>query len=143
MTFSLSLSSIEQSIEDFAVETEADVQAVIAAVAKGVQEAETLIDDALQWVVNNTPTIVTDITNVIGFASAVGATANPTVAAAVAAAQTAIAALNAVAAAKNSGATDIQTLLSGYTAIKQAQSSVAAAQAGATTAVAQSTAVAA
>lgn len=135
MTFSFTT-----SIENFLVETEADVQAVIADVSKGVTEAEAYIDDALTWVVNNTPTIVADIESVIGFAAAVGATTNPTVAAAVAAAQAAITALNAVAAAKTSGASDVQTLLAGYTAIKQASASASATAAAATIAASPSTA---
>lgn len=115
---------------------ESDVQAFITKLQQGLTWAQTELDSALGWVVNNTPAIVTDIEKAIGFASAVGVSTNPEVAAAIVAAQAAITALNAVASAKTSGASDIQTLLAGYTAVKQAQAASASATAGTTAAVA-------
>jgi hypothetical protein len=139
MTFLDSLNSFEAQVQNFFVETEADVQAVIANIQKEVQIGEAALDQALKWVAANTPAIVADIEGAISFATAVGAAANPAAAAVIAAAQTAVTALNAVATAQNTGATDVQTLLAGYTAVKQAQAAAASTAAAATNAVASTT----
>lgn len=121
MSFQDSLNSFEADFENFFVETEADVQALIALIQKDAQIAEAALTSALSWIARETPTVVPIIEEALTFASAVGAASNPEAAVVIAAAQEAVSALNAVAQAQNSGASDIQTLLAGYTAVKQAQ----------------------
>jgi prophage DNA circulation protein len=130
--FTDSISSFESGFENFIVETESDVQAVIVKVKQGVTAAEAAIDDALKWIANNTPAIAQDIEEVLSIVTTLGLGANPEVAAAVTAANVAVTALNAFASSENSGATNTAALLSGYTALKQAQSAVASATAAAT-----------
>lgn len=127
-----SITAFETNFENFFVETEADVQAVIAAIQKVGTAAENALTSALAWVAKETPLVVPYIEEAIGFATTVGAAANPEAAIVIAGAQAAVAALNAVAQAQGSGASDIQTLLAGYTAVKTAQSTAAAVTAAAT-----------
>lgn len=136
MTFLDTVTAAEGKVASWFVTTEANVQAVIVLVQKDIAVIEADVDAALKWVANNTPTIVSYVEAVIGFASQVGLSSTPAGAAAVLAAQTAIATLNAVAQAQNTGASDIQTLLAGYAAIKQAQGAASSAAAAATQAVA-------
>lgn len=138
MTLATSITAFEADLENFVAETESDVQAVIAAIGKGAALLEATLDSALKWVASEVPTVVPLIEEALGFATEVGAAANPEAAAIIAGAQTAIAALNAVAQAQGTGASDIQTLLAGYTAVKTAQSTAASVTAASTKAVAAS-----
>lgn len=131
----MTLATFETSVQNFFVTTETFVQNVISQVQKAEAIAVADLDAALKWVASNTPTIVADIEQVIGFAGQVGLASTPAGAAAVAAAQVAIATLNAVAQSQNTGASDIQTLLAGYTAVKQAQAAAATTAAAAATSV--------
>lgn len=140
MSFQDSLNSFEADFENFFVETEADVQALIALIQKDAQIAEAALTSALSWIARETPTVVPIIEEALTFASAVGAASNPEAAVVIAAAQEAVSALNAVAQAQNSGASDIQTLLAGYTAVKQAQAAGASVVGAATKTVLATTA---
>ena len=139
MTFAASLSAFETSVENFVAETEADVQAVIANIGKGVALAESTLASALSWVASEVPTIVPYLEEAISFATAVGAASNPEAATVIAAAQTAVAALNAVATAQGSGASSAATLLAGYTAIKTTQAAGAQVTVAATQSVVTAT----
>lgn len=136
MTLATSIAAFEANAENFITETEADVQAVIAAVGNGVALAESAMTSALAWVAKEVPTVVPEIEEAISFATAVGAASNPEAAIVIAAAQTAIATLNAVAQAQGTGASSAQTLLAGYTAIKTSQATAASVTAAATQTVA-------
>lgn len=131
----MTLATFETSVQNFFVTTETFVQNVITQVKNAEAVAMADLDSALKWVASNTPTIVADIEQVIGFAGQVGLASTPAGVAAIAAAQVAIATLNAVAQSQNTGASDIQTLLAGYTAVKQAQAAAATTAAAAATSV--------
>lgn len=131
MSFADSITSWEANLESWVVETEADVQALVVAINKNAAFTESQLASGLSWVAKEVPTIVPFIEQALSFATAVGAAANPEAALVITAAQEAIAALNAVAQAQNSGATTVQTLLSGYSAVKSAQASGASVAAAA------------
>lgn len=135
MSLATSISNLETNISNFFAESEADVQAVIALISKEAAIAESALSSALSWVASEVPTVVPIIESAISFATTVGVASNPEAASVIAAAQVAVTALNAVAQAQGSGASDIQTLLAGYTAIKQAQGTAAAVTAAATSIV--------
>lgn len=121
--------SFTTSLWNFIDETETDVLGVITAIKADVVVAESDINSAMHWIASNTPAIVADIQEVLGIATEIGIASNPEVAAAITAANVAVTALNAFAAASNSGATATQAVVSGYVAVKQAQSASAAASA--------------
>lgn len=131
----MTLATFETSVQNFFTTTETFVQSVISQVQQEVAIAEADLSAALKWVASNTPTIVADIEQAISFATAVGAATNPAASAVIAAAQIAVTTLNAVAQAQNTGASDVQTLLAGYTAVKQAQAAAATTAAAAATSV--------
>lgn len=114
---------------------EADVIAIVAKIKTGIETLEADFDVAAKWVAQEVPVIVPYIEQIIGFAGSVGVASNPEVAAAIAAANTAVQGLNAFAAAENSGVTNTAAIVAAYTAIKTAQASSASAAAT----VAQST----
>ena len=118
-------------LKNFIVTTEADVVLVIAKIKTEEEVIASEINNALHWIASNTPTIVADIQSVIGVAETVGVAANPQVAAAITAANLAVAALNSFAAASNSGSSNTQAVLAGYVAVKQAQAAAASAAAAA------------
>lgn len=110
-------------------ETEADVLKAIVAVKQGVDIAERDFNAACNWCAKNAPLITADIQSVVAIAGEIGITANPEFGAAVTAANVAVEALNAFAAARNAGSTNVTSLLSGYQAVKQAQAAAASATA--------------
>lgn len=118
-------------LRSFIVETEADVVAVVAKIKTEEEVVASEINSALHWIASNTPAIAADIESVVGIAETVGVAGNPEVAAAIAAANIAVTALNAFASASNSGKSNTQAVLSGYVAVKQAQAAVASAAAAA------------
>lgn len=117
------------TLKNWLMETETDVLNVIATIKADLAVAESDIDAALHWIASNAPTITSDIQQVVGVAQTIGLTTNPEFAAAVAGANVAVAALNAFANAANSGQSNTQAVLAGYTAVKTAQSSAALAAA--------------
>lgn len=126
--------SFIDTLKSFIVTTESDVVSVIAKIKTEAEVFESEVNNALHWIASNAPTIVADIQSVIGVAETVGVAANPEVAAAITAANIAVTALNAFAAASNSGTTNTQAVLAGYVAVKQAQSAAASAAAAAVSA---------
>jgi predicted oxidoreductase (fatty acid repression mutant protein) len=124
-------------LENFFTTTEADVVAVIAKIKAAIPVVENDINAVVRWVVNNTPTIAADIQQVERIVTALGFV-NPEVSAAIAAANTAVVALNAFAASEKAGQSNVQSAVNGYIAVKQAQASVA--QAAVAAAAAPSTA---
>lgn len=127
----MSFATFEASIKSFLVTTEADVVAIIAKIKTAEEVVVSDINTALHWIASNAPSIVSDIQSVIGVAETVGVAANPQVAAAITAANLAVAALNSFAAASNAGQTNTQSVLQGYVAVKQAQAAAASAAAAA------------
>lgn len=123
--------SFLDSIKSLLITTEADVVAIIAKIKTEEEVVVTDINTALHWIASNAPTIVSDIQSVIGVAQVVGVAANPQVAAAITAANLAVAALNSFASASNAGQTNTQAVLQGYVAVKQAQAAAASAAAAA------------
>ena len=114
--------------------TEADVVKIVIAINKDVAVAEKDINTASKWIASNAPKIANEIQVVLGLVTSLGVTANPEVAAAVVAANVAVAALNNYATLTNNGAnntTATQAVVDGYIAVKQAQASVASAAAAA------------
>jgi len=127
----MSLASIGASIKSFLITTEADVVAIIAKIKTEEEIVVSEINTALHWIASNAPTIVSDIQSVVNVAETVGVAANPQVAAAIAAANLAVTALNTFAAASNAGQTNTQAVLQGFVAVKQAQAAAASAAAAA------------
>ena len=122
-------------IRGFFVATEHDVIAVIEAIKKDIPVIESDIAAALRWVARQTPTIAADLQTTEALVTAVGAAGNPNVAAAIAAANIAVAGLNAFAASYNSGKPSAEAVVQGYVALKNASSAAsAAASAAASTA---------
>jgi hypothetical protein len=121
--------SIVQEIENIFEMTEADVVAVIVDIKTGVEVAAEKVNAALKWVAANAPSIVADIQQVETIVETVGLASQPDVAAAIVAANASVAALNAFAAAENSGQSNTAALLSGYVAVKQSQAAAASAAA--------------
>jgi len=117
------------SLQNFITETEADVVAIVTDIKAGVAVVENDLVAAEHWIASNAPAIAADIQQVLGLVEAVGVGSNPEVAAAVVAANLAVNALNAFAAASNTGATPTQAVVAGYVAVKQAQSAVSSAMA--------------
>lgn len=129
MTFFSSLSLA--SLKSFIVTSEADVVAVIVKIKTEEAVIASEINNALHWIASNEPTIAADIQQVLSVVETVGAAANPQVVAAITAANLAVNALNAFAAASNSGSSNTQAVLAGYVAVKQAQAAAASAAAAA------------
>src|ERR1700740_3245779 len=113
------------SLKSFIVTTEADVVSVITKIKTEEAVVASEINNAMHWIASNTPTIVADLQSVVGIAETVGIAANPQVAAAITAANVAVNALNAFAAASNSGSSNTKAVLAGYVAVKQAQAAAA------------------
>ena len=123
--------SFLDTLKGWITTTEADVVAIIAKIKTEEAVVASEINQALHWVASNAPTIVADIQSVVGIAETVGVAADPRVAAAITAANLAVAALNQFAAASNSGQSNTQAVLAGYVAVKQAQAAAASAAAAA------------
>jgi hypothetical protein len=121
--------SFMTSLQNFISETEADVVAVVAAIKADAVIVKSDLVAAEHWIASNAPAIAADIQQVLSLVEAVGVGANPSVAAAVVAANLAVGALNAFAAASNTGASPTQAVVAGYVAVKQAQSAVSSAMA--------------
>lgn len=115
----------------FFADTEADVVKVVVAIKTDVAVVEADLAKALKWVASNAPAIAADIEDVVSIVTQLGVTSNPEVAVAVAAANTAVAALNAFSTSYTSGTGSAQALVNGYIAVKQATASVASASAAA------------
>ena len=121
--------TIIDNIEAWFVETEAQVQQVIVQINQEVPVVEAQVHSALKWVAGQVPAIATDLQVVTSLITALGFSANPNVATAIADANLAVQALNAFAAAETAGTSDTQAIVNGYVALKQAQAAVASATA--------------
>jgi hypothetical protein len=119
--------SFSFNLTNFFTTTEADVVALIAKVAAGVQLAEADIDRGLKWIAGEVPSIVSALQTAVGLAQTVSLV-DP---AELVAANAAVQALNAFAAAENSGKSDATSVVNGYVAYKSAMSAVATASASA------------
>jgi hypothetical protein len=108
---------------------ETDVVALAIKVKNGIVVLEADIAKASQWLVAEAPTLEAGATELVGIATAVGATANPNVALAAAAVTAASGALNAYAAKANSGANAAELVVTAYTATKTATAAIATAKA--------------
>ena len=118
--------SFWSSVANFVSYAEKDVLKLVAAIKNEEQVAVSDINSALKWIAGNAGTITTDIQEVLGLVQIVGI-ANPSVVTAVSAANAAVGALNQFAAAYNSGTGTVQSVISGYSAFKQAQAAAATA----------------
>jgi hypothetical protein len=125
------MTTFTTSLWNFIDETESDVLVIITNIKADVAVAQSDINAALHWIASNAPAIAADIQEVVGIAETVGVGANPEVAAAIIAANTAVTALNAFAASSNSGQNNTQAVLAGYVAVKQAQAASSSAAAAA------------
>lgn len=125
------MTAFTTSLWNFIDETESDVLVIITNIKADVAVAQSDINAALHWIASNAPAIAADIQEVVGIAETVGVGANPEVAAAIIAANTAVTALNAFAASSNSGQNNTQAVLAGYVAVKQAQAASSSAAAAA------------
>lgn len=119
--------SFIDSLKNFIMTTEQDVISIVTKIKTESEILQQELDTALHWIASNAPTIVADIQTVTAVAETVGVAANPGVAAAIMAANTAVTALNAFAAASNSGKNDPEAVIAGYVAVKQAQAAAASA----------------
>jgi hypothetical protein len=111
---------------------EADVVAIVIKVKQGAELVAHEINAALGWIADNTPAIAADIqqaASLIQLAGVIDPLAEPEVQAAVIAANTAVASLNAFANAYKSGTGTAAAVVAGYSAIKNAQSAAAKATA--------------
>lgn len=127
----MSLQSFFTAVQNWIVETESQVQQVIVQIQTEIPVAEAAINSALKWVANQAPTVASDVQIVTGLIAQMGMTSNPNIAQAVTEANVAVQALNAFAAAENTGTSNAQAVVNGYVAFKQAQASVASATAAA------------
>jgi len=109
--------------------TEQEVLKVVTAIKQDAEVAQSEINSALHWIASNAPTISAQIIQVVNLVEAFGVVGNPTVAAAVEAANLAVAGLNAFAAASTGGKSNTQSVIDGYSAVKKAQASIASATA--------------
>lgn len=107
---------------------EAYVLNLLVKIKAGAQVAEADAEAAAKWLTDNSGTIAQDVAIVTGLIIRLGLAGHPEIAAAITAANVAVAALNAFAAADAAGGNIVPALLSGYEAVKQAQA--AHAQAG-------------
>jgi len=113
-------------IEHFFKTTEEDVLALIAKIKTEAAVIETDIHAALRWVSNQAPAIAADVQMVANLIKTVGVI-NPTVEAAIQAANIAVIGINAFANATKAGKNDTAAVVQGYVAVKQAQAAVATA----------------
>lgn len=125
------MSDFFEEIENVIETTEADVVTWCLAIKQGASVVASDIQAGLKWVASQTPTIVADIQETVSIVEQLGLANVPQVSAAVAAADLAVTGLDAFAAQENSGTGEAQALVSGYVAVKQAQSAVTAAKAAA------------
>lgn len=107
--------------------TEQDVIALIAKVNTDVVVAEKDVNNALKWIAAETPAIVGGLQTALQIASMFGVVTAPELAAA----NAAVAALNAFASAQTSGQNNVQSVVNGYIAYTQAASAVNTAKAAA------------
>lgn len=118
--------NILQFIEGIIKTTEKDVLVVIAQIKKGEQVVANDIHSSLKWVAANAPQIAQDIVMLEAFVQSAGIL-TPDVQLAIAAANKAVAGINAVAASVQAGKSDAQTLVDGYLAVKNANAAAAGA----------------
>ncbi|MCW2317108.1 hypothetical protein M2322_002662 [Rhodoblastus acidophilus] len=123
--------SFLSKVESFFVTTEADVVTILAKVKQAVQVAEHDIATGLQWIAGHAPQIAADLQQAESIIVTLGVANDPRVAAAITAANLAVAGINKVAADVKAGQTTVQTLVDGYAAYKQAQASAALASSAA------------
>lgn len=123
--------SFIQQVEEWFEEDEAEVVKIFIAIRNGAEVTLTDLNAAAKWIAAQTPSIASDIQGAVAIATEVGAISNPEVAAAVAAANASVVALNAFASAENAGQNTAQSVAAGYVAVKQAQATSASASAAA------------
>lgn len=123
--------SLFSEIENWLTESEPKVLSLIVQIERDVQIAESDISAAMKWIAQQAPSISTDIQNVVALVMEIGLGSNPTISAAVVAANTAVAALNAYAQAYNSDSGTAQAVVQGYLAVQQARAASAQASAAA------------
>lgn len=129
MTFATDVLSFEQHVNTWFVTTEQQVAQTVGQIKADVDVAIQDVDAALQWVVQQTPAIASDLQIAASLIEQVGLASNPEVAAAIAAANIAVQGLNAFAAAANSGKTMPQAVVQGYVAVTSAKAAVSGAKA--------------
>lgn len=110
--------------------TETDVVDLIAQIKKDVEIAASDVNNALKWIAGNVPAIAADVQTASSLIEQVGIT-NPTVIAAIKAANESVQALNAFASAENAGQSNPQAVVAGYVALKSAVAASASAAAAA------------
>ena len=125
-------------VENIFQTTESDVVALIGKIKTGVEVAATDVEAALKWVAANAPAIDSAIEEVVSLVETAGIV-NPTVLAAIADANKAVAGLNVFAAQVQAGQALPNAVVEGYVAAKNAQSAAATAAALAANAAPQST----
>lgn len=128
MSFASDVLSFEQHVNTWFITTEQEVAKVVGQIKADIDVAIQDIDNALKWVVQQTPAIAADLQVAASLIEQVGLASNPEVAAAIAAANVAVQGLNAFAAAANSGKTMPQAVVSGYVAVQAANAAVAGAK---------------
>lgn len=111
-------------IENFFSITEKDVVALVLKIKHDIDVTNAQVKAAMGWIANATPQITKDIQTVESIVQVIGV-GNPTVAAAVAAANVAVAGLNAYATAYNNGTGTPAAVVAGYSAAKLAQAAAA------------------
>lgn len=110
-----------------ATATEAEILTIAMKIRADIAIAEADVNKALNWVNSNIPTIVRDINAVTSIVISLGLAGQPNVAAAVAAANVAVATLNAFAAARAAGGNNTDAVVAGMHAVNQAAGARAAA----------------
>jgi hypothetical protein len=123
--------SVFTKIEDFFHTTEQDVIEVIAAIPHGIVVAEEALQKASHWIVGQAPNISANLQLAEGLIVASGGGADPQVRAAIAAANVAVAGLNAYAKASATGNITTDAIAQGYIAVKQASAAAASASSAA------------
>lgn len=108
---------------------EADVVAIAIRVKNDIKVAIADLEKINKWVVAEAPALSAGAQELVYIASSVGLMSNPGIAIAAASVTAASTALNAYAAASNSGANPALLAVTAYTATKQATADIAAAKA--------------
>lgn len=125
------MTTIFQRLANVFLEDEAKVVATFIAIRKGAEVALKDIEAGIDWVENNAPAIVSKIQSVEAVILQLAVATNPNIAGAVAEANAAVAALNALVAARASGSSTPQQLVTAYQAFTNADAAAAMAKAAA------------
>ncbi len=121
----MDMTSLIQQIEQ-------DVVGIFVAIKNGVTVEVSDAYYVLQWLASHAPQISIDLQTAINLVSGLGLTADPKIAAAVAAAKVANAAFSAFAASVPSGQPTADAVIAGYQAFTAVQQAIASTKAAAT-----------